>query len=293
MDKIIDNAIIDPYFSSYEKFFDHDWAATILAAVKDSTLENAVNGLMVAWRSTNGAHILPSHMVESLRRYAESKMEASLHSRERYSELVIEVIAGTLVDRMQCELTHEQTRSLKLAVAEIEGEVRKSMKSNQQRGQFDVAQYWESLVNHSEFRFSILGTQRINYGALFFAYEDFIANVIRTKDFAYTSKGANNQIDKVFPKHFGTSLGNLCWNDDEVQLAKLVRNALVHNGGRFGEDLEKFRSRFVTVTQLDNALLCGEKFNLVNNKIQIMPDNTRYLFCVLKERVTRIVDEVK
>ena len=41
-----------------------------------------------------------------------------------------------------------------------------------------------------------------------------------------------------------------------------------------------------------SVLLQGDRFNVVNGKIQITPGNTRYLFGVLKDRVTRIVEEV-
>jgi hypothetical protein len=88
-------------------------------------------------------------------------------------------------------------------------------------------------------------------------------------------------------------LSDFCWKHEEVDLARLVRNALAHNGGRFGPDLEKYKTRFVGATSTAKPLLRGDQFNLVEGKIQITPDNTRHLFGVLKERVSKIIEKAK
>jgi hypothetical protein len=79
--EIIDNALIDPNLASYEQFFDHDWCKRIFGLVESSTMEAAVDTLMVAWRSTDGAHRLPWLMAESLRRFAEGEYKGSLRAR--------------------------------------------------------------------------------------------------------------------------------------------------------------------------------------------------------------------
>jgi hypothetical protein len=124
-----------------------------------------------------------------------------------------------------------------------------------------------------------------------FAYEDFLANAIRPKEPTYSSKGKRNPTHVAFPRHFGVPLAELCWTHDEVTLARLVRNALAHNGGRFGAELEKYKARFVDATGTATPELQDDLFILVDGKIQITPGNTKYLFGVLKERVTKIVEE--
>jgi hypothetical protein len=287
---IIDRPLIDPNLSSYEKFFDHAWARSTFAAVKDTPLEDAVNALVMAWRSTNGAHILPSLMVECLRQFAEGEMDGNLRARASYSEKVVNGLSERIESLMKDKLSPDQRRSLRQAVAQIEEKAHAAIKTAREQVQLDVTGYWNFLVNASEFQFSILGTQRINYGSLFFAYEDFLANVIRTKEPTYSSK--KEPIKAAFARNFGDPLADFCWNHDEVDLARLVRNALAHNGGRFGKDLEKYTSRFTDATETEKVLLRGDSFNLVDGKIQITPDNTTYLFGVLKQRVTRIIEEL-
>ena len=287
---VIDNVVIDPNLDSYEQFFDHAWCERMFEAVKNSPLKEAVDGLMVAWRSANGAHLLPWLMVQSLRRFAEGEGDGSLRYRANYSGEVIKGIVNKLDKRMHYSLKREQRATLKRVVAKIEEEAVQSLKAAQSQVEFPIAGYWDFLIHTPEFPFCILGTQRINYGSLFFAYEDFLANVIRTKEPTYSSK--KEQIKVAFATHFGTDLADFCWNHDDVDLAKLVRHALAHNGGRFGTDLEKYRARFVEATEITAPLLQGDKFNVVDGKIQITPCNTRHLFGILKERVTRIVEEL-
>lgn len=288
--EILDRPLIDQNLDSYRKFFDHDWCRRTFEAVENSPLKEPVGYLMMAWRSTNGAHLLPWLMVESLKGYANGELDGNLRYRESYSGKVIKGVVDKLEGMMRYSLNFDQRQALKRAVARIEKEGYEAVKTARAEVQFDVAGYWNYLIHASEFQFCILGIQRINYGSLFFAYEDFLANVIRTKEPTYSSK--KTPIKDAFPKHFGVPLTDYCWNHDEVDLARLVRNALAHNGERFRKDLEKYGTRFVDASGMTSAPILGHQFNLVDGKIQITPDNTTYLFGVLKERVTKIVEEL-
>lgn len=285
--EIVEKILIDPNFNAYEQFFDHAWCERIVGLVKSSPLKAAVEGLMVAWRGTDGVHRLPWIMVKNLQAFADGEFEGQSRHRANYAERIIEGIVETLDYRIQ--LKHDQRVLLKRAIAKIEEEAFQELKAARAQVKMDLAGYWASIIQKSEFQFSLFGAQGTNYGTLFFAYEDFLANVIRTKDPTYTSK--NKRIKTQFSKHFGVLLTDFCWNHEEVEIAMLVRHAMAHNGARYGPALDKFKTRFVDATGT-TALLRGNMFNTVNEKIQIMPCNTTYLFGVLKDRVTRIVEEL-
>jgi hypothetical protein len=287
---IIDHVLIDPNLDSYKQFFDPCWCKRMFEAVETSPLNDAISALMVAWRSTNGAHMLPWLMAHSLRRFAEGEGNGSLRFRADYSGAIVKGIVTKLESRMQHSLKRDQRLALKRVVTKIEKEAHDDLKAAQSKAEFPLARYWEFLTHASEFQFSILGTQRINYGSLFFAYEDFLANVIRTKEPTYSSKKEN--IKFAIARRFGDPLADFCWNRDEVTLARLVRNALAHNGGRFGADLEKYKTRFVDATGTTTPKFQGDLFVLLDGKIQITPLNTTYLFGVLKDRVTKVVEEL-
>jgi hypothetical protein len=197
---IIDNAVIDRNLESYRQFFDHDWCKRVFEAVENSPLKDAIDTLMVAWRSANGAHVLPWLLVESLRRFSDGDRDGNLRARATYSGEVIRGIVEKLEARLNYSLDFNQRAQLRCAVTRIEEEAYQAFKTARSAVTFDVAGYWEFLTaDTSEFPFCILGTQRMNYGSLFFAYEDFLANTIRTKEPAYSSK--RNPIRDAFARH--------------------------------------------------------------------------------------------
>jgi hypothetical protein len=288
---VIDTPFIDPNVGSYARFFDGEWSKQTFKAVEKSPLKTAVDALMVAWRSANGAHMLPWLMVESLKAFAGGECRGSLRVRAGYYKQVINGISNKLADAMHYQLSVEQRASLKRAVAKIEKEAIEAQTTALAENDFDMASYWLFLTQEaSEFQFSVLGTSRITYAVLFFAYEDFLANTVRTKESTYSSKDVS--IKKALAKYLGQQLADFCWNDAEVELGRLVRNALAHNGGRLGPDLEKYKGRFTDVTSIDKPALRDDQFIVVDEKIQVMPGNTTYLFGVLKDRVSRIVEKV-
>ena len=102
------------------------------------------------------------------------------------------------------DLNFKQRMVLGRAISRLKEETSQTLKTVQSQVAIDVEGYWQSLIEKSEFDFCILGVQRINYGSLFFAYGDFSASTIRTKDPAYRSK--NNPIKGAFATHFGVPL---------------------------------------------------------------------------------------
>jgi len=295
-DEVIESAIIDPGYDSYKQFFDHDWCKAMFNAVECSPLKAAVQTLLVAWRSTNGAHRLPWLMVHSLKSFADGGIKGQFQFRNSYSEEFINGIVDNIEAAMQPTLGFEQRAILHRVITRLEGEAFERIKAAKSQVVFDVRRYWDLLVQASEFRFSILGTQSLNYGALFFAYEDFLANAIRTKDADYTSKETRIQV--AFAQHFGESLRDYCWpNDnavDEIDLSRRIRHTFAHNGGRYRANLDKYKSRFDHATGTNGIKLQGERFvvSKKGSKIQIMPRNTAYLFGVLKDRISKIVEEL-
>ena len=217
--EIIDQALIEPNLASYEQFFDHVWCKYIFGLVESSPLKDAVDTLMVAWRSTNGVHMLPWLLVDSLRSFADGEYKGRLHFRAGYSDTVVKFIREKLENRMP-SLDFNQRTELRRALTKLENEAFEVFKTVQSQVKFDVAEYWDFITHTPEFRFCILGTQRIDYGSLFFAYEDFLANTIRTKERDYSSRG--DPIKDAFATHFGKSLCESCWTHDEVDLASAL-----------------------------------------------------------------------
>jgi hypothetical protein len=213
----IESVFIDPNLSAYEKFFDMKWAEEIIKGVEKSCLKAAVGTLMVSWRSTNGAHLMPWLIVNMVKEYANGENKGFSRSRDSHISEVVEKLSEELEQKMHYNLDREGRAALRRSVTKIEGKARKVSRAAQSM-KFPLQAYWNDLIEKSEFRFCILGIQRTNYGSLVFGYEDFLANVIRTKDPGYDSLKC--PIKDEFAKHFGDVLRDYCWCDFEIKLVK-------------------------------------------------------------------------
>lgn len=288
--KVIDNPVIDENVESYKQFFDHKWCLSMFEKAEGTKIEQAVDDLMISWRSADGAHRMPWLMTHSLQSFAVGDTSANLKARKSYSETMVEKMAQRLVQRMRGKLKVTQLADLHQALRKIEKETAEIVKQARKRVAFDVEKYWDFTVKETEFHFAILGTQHMGYCALIFAYEDFLANVIRSVQPDYNSR--TEEIKIAFERHFGEALADDCWIGEDVDLARLVRNDVVHNGRRKGKRLDKYNARFVDAPEFERPALHPNLFILVKGKIQITPCNTRYLFGVLRDRATKIVDHV-
>lgn len=289
-DDVIAHPIVDPNLTSYEGFFDHDWSKRMLQATKSSTLDQPLSALLFAWRTTNGAHSLPSVMARTLTESILGSFKGSVQYRAMYSNYVVDGLVEKLEDKMQFNLSIDQRLHLSSVVEQIEREAADALKVAKKQVDRDMGAEtsWAMITQEAEFAFCLIGLQRSNYNSLFFAYEEFLQNLVQLREPEYTSK---KPIDKALNKHFGESLGSFCW-DESVILAKLIRNALAHNGGRVGADLNDFKTRFYPVDGDPRPQLQDDRFAVSKGVIQIVPGNVRFLFALLRERVTRIANEL-
>lgn len=295
-DGVVGRVVIDQNLSSYEQFFDHTWAYEVYKKVGNTLLKAPLETLILAWRLTDGNHRLPSLMMQMLRSFADGDVNAKIRARDCYIDKVVKAITGKIEKRLPSLKPHQRI-ALHKAVAKIEKDEYEALKVVRDQITFDVESFWGRIVPEDEFRFCLLGAQAANFGSLFFAYEDFIANAIRTKDSEFDSK--NGSLKGEFARHFGLSLRDYCWPDDkapaanEIDLLRRVRNTLVHNGGKYNDELQKrYSARFFDASGIERPELRGEQFLYTDDKIHITPRNTAYLFSVLKDRVSRIVGEV-
>jgi hypothetical protein len=293
--EILDTPILDPFYDSYQQFFDYKWADAILRRAANSPLKQAVIDFALACRYASEAHRLPWLSVELVRKYAEGERDGVIMFRARYLHRVIDGVVQKIVKKMNRTLRRDDLKALKGAVKEIEKEAFNS--KGAARIKFNTAAYWQYMTNPKQdetgiIPMSIFGIQRNNYLALYFAYEDLSLHVIRTKKSNFKADPPKVTIAGALDDFFGGTLGKECW-DDEIDLARLVRNQLVHSGGRYDAKLEKkYKNRFVAQpTSPQGPILKDQLFIVVNNKIQITAGNGRHLYDVLKERAMKMIEK--
>jgi len=137
---------------------------------------------------------------------------------------------------------------------------------------------WELLVSGEtevEFAWCLWGSQRLVYGALYHAYEDFIRHCVGIIDGTNYFRGDDlfGAVRTAFGRN-GKAVVSACLEDELVTIARLARNAIAHNGGKVTEKL----------------LRKNHHFKIVANEIQITPDDNRELFNTLKGNVDTLTD---
>ena len=75
--------------------------------------------------------------------------------------------------------------------------------------------------------------------------------------------------------------------DERVDFARLVRNALAHNGGRSSPEIEVKNTEHKT----DDCRV--HKLMVLDGMIQVVPDDTRFLFDLLKQKVFWLAEKAK
>jgi hypothetical protein len=265
---------VDDPLESYQTFFDHTWVENIDTMVAGTKLERPIFNLCVSWKAAANTCILPWLICDSVSEFS----VGFTMGREPFAAQVIEACAKRLPNEMS-RLSNMQRKELIAAVKKIGTELRDRLA--QQAHEFTVSanQMWMAFLNGagaSEFRLSIWGSQRTAFGAIYHAYENLLREAV-----SLASGRPQYKVRKVSTlltdcaNLFGQPIADMCLADPDVRAARLVRNALAHNGGK------------------ETAELCGvaHGIRLENGELQIMAPDTRRLFDLLKVRVFKLAEK--
>jgi hypothetical protein len=140
---------------------------------------------------------------------------------------------------------------------------------------------WQNMLQNKEFQFALVGSQRLCYGAVYYAYEDFLTRCVglakRNTDFRLFRRG---DFQREITAEFGTAICDQCWDDVDINLARVTRHALVHNGCRVNKEFNE---------ALKAVKAVKERLEVSDDEIQIMAPDTSRLFRLLKDRATQLI----
>jgi hypothetical protein len=270
---LIHNIVVDDRLESYTTFFDHAWAATIDKLALGTKLEVPVFDLLVSWRAAANTCLLPWLTCTSVSGFS----TGFAMGREPFALQLINACAKRLPEEMP-GLSNMRRKEVSAAVRKIGTELKVALDEQSQEVTVAADALWSALLNGTaayEFRLSIWGSQRISYGALCHAYENFIREAIGLALGIANYKGGHVALLlKDCERSFGKPIADLCLADADVESARLVRNALAHNGGK-------------ETTKLHGL---AHRIRVENGELQIMAPDTRRLFDLLKVRAYKLTE---
>jgi hypothetical protein len=260
MDKHI---YIDDKLESYKTFLDHEWARRIDQQTAGTPLEELFFDLQWAWKGAANTFYMPWLTVSTM--VAAGLGAATDHAfPSRYTA----ALTDRLVQRMG--LNNMTTKKLVRELRQISEEVRAE---DERPPVVEIEMAWRTMLKQSEFQLSIWGSQRLCYAAVYYAYEDFLARCYRLSA-VQPDYRVGKGFTQDFRDQFSATLRDCCWSDPKINIARLTRHALVHNGGRLTSDLKKLNNH--------GLKLHGED-------IQIFSAFTKSLYELLKDRVTKFL----
>jgi hypothetical protein len=192
----------------------------------------------------------------------------------------ISILRDKLVAKMEArgeKMRPALRRKIQEVIVEVDkeaGEIREKVRDEVYARRQNL---WDTLVKHETFYTSLWSSERMCYGSLYYGYEWFLTKCVGIKraepDYRWF------QVKKFladFKVAFGDVLAAECLEDPEIYIARLARHALVHNGGRLTEELQREPHTFL----------------VVNDEIQINSEHTTSLYRKLASKVTRLAEFV-
>lgn len=264
------NLVIDKRLNSYESFFDHSWARSLFRLVDQTKLEPLAMDLCADWKGAANTARLPWLIIDSLDNFHTGYSQA----KEPFWQKLTKALRADFLNKTKHSFSLTQRRELAGIIDKLSEDAQESMRKAPPA--LDRQEIWAGFLEIMDFTLSLWSSQRLCYGAVYYAYENFLAQCVSTgrKDPTYRPHNAK-KLRTDLNRLFGSNVGDTCLDDAKAELARLVRNALVHNGGRATPEIQ---ARAETLT-------------IVNGMIHIMPRDIRELYSLLKDRITRLAEE--
>lgn len=272
MGDVIANIRIDERLESYRTFFDHQWAKDILKLVAGTKLEPQVDSLTIHWKSVANAHVMPWLVTEALKNLAEGYVLAGTP----FAVQLVDVMKLRLANEIGDALPPRHKKIVKAAVDRVAEDVRatSAVAKEDAATRMRSTDIWAEFSRHPEFGMSIWGSQRLCYAGVYFGYESFVRACASLAIGKPTSDDwtRSGELLRDLKAVFGEQIVNDYVADRTVNVARLVRNALVHHGGKVTEELR----------HISHGLAVED------GVLQIMAPDTSKLFDQLKGRALKL-----
>ena len=276
---------LDDRIQMYKSFLDYTWVGNLERSVRGSNLEAPIISLLFAMKATANAFAMPFFMMHTMKAFE----EGYLRGKNSMPEEKLLLLANVLPHRMakKHKLTLTKQKQFSEMILEILGEVKSAVKTLEGLDIDDTFKAYLDGPGGSELQLGMIGLCQICYGATFHAFEQFMTQCIRWAKGDRTFKAFNfAKIVAEVKVEFGEEVSDFCLSHERVQLARAVRNALAHDGGRVASDM------FGKVLPDDAKKLTEalrKEFFVEEGEIRIVAANNLNLFDMLKIRVSRIV----
>jgi len=152
---------------------------------------------------------------------------------------------------------------------------------------------WDHYMQSYTFKTTLWSSQRICYAAIYHAYENFLTRCVEEalKIPNYRPKKRNLTPTEALAADLNDIMpgaGDHCLlKDERVDFGRRVRNSLAHNGGRSWPRIDVKNAEHKT----DDGRV--HKLTVWHGKIQVVPEDTRFLLDLLKQKAFWLAEKAK
>jgi hypothetical protein len=274
MDDLDKKYRIDDHRESYQNMFSDNWCERVSTISDDSQiLRQFVFDLIADWRGAHYTASFPAMLPDMQINLAKGLIG------DPVTDSTILRIADTVLIKLAQDISEVTEDSL--LRQKLYGNIvntASDFKTAQNKVPFPLTidQLWQAHLSNEVFQLTVCNALRICYVSIYNTYDNFIGQCISIAH----SKEIRTSDGKDFRKLFLTAIGenalDKCWAGEEIDMARKIRHKLSHAGGR-----------------VDSNFKYKDKCLIEDNVIQILPDEIKQLFSVLKEAVSVLVDIAK
>lgn len=266
--------IVDRRPDAYGSFMVDDFPARAFACAEDSPqLERIVFDLVADWRCASYAGAMPAQIPNVMKMFHDSHVNNvdNFSGVLQHSDTIIALLSRELPElATDPQLVRKIRQNLVTTAAGIRDATAGS------RSELDAGVAWESFLSLEPFQMGLHSTMRLVYVAVYCAYENFLVRALSLGEGGSKVRISDQNFRQRFRKLFGSTT-DTALTSEQMHRFRLVRNALVHAGGRLTPDLEELEKKStLPVVAHDGAL-------------HIFPEHIRSLYHALREPALTIM----
>jgi hypothetical protein len=265
------NIYIDDRMESYNGYVPDDWSEKTFGLVTHgSALDNLLVDLLLTWRTTAYTACMPAVLIKSI--------QSSTLGYAEYAAPDASVVAfGDNILAKLSRTVPELVADRKLRAKLMEGLVTLAADFRDTRAkvspQLPIEPIWQDFLKQDAFAMSIWSSQRVSYVAFYNAYESFLVDCAKLALGTSQLRATDKDFKEALRSGFACDISVSCWMHSEMNIAKLVRHALSHAGGRETADLVKQK----------------HGIKLIGGVLQIVPHDNHNLLRRLRVGVEEVV----
>ena len=143
---------------------------------------------------------------------------------------------------------------------------------------FSADQIWKSYTEAIGFRLALSASQSLGIAAAYNTYENFLVRCVSAALGmpSYRKRSDEKFVEKL-TEAFGPAIADECFTTENVQLFRLLRHAIAHNGGRETPDLAKL----------------GHPFEVTDKYLQIMPQHLMVSLRIVERCVADVLSRCR